>query len=536
MDLADLLVPNTQLKWLIGVVSAITPSTQGRVPTVDLNFGSTEGDDLIWLGAACIGSYDPLVGDKVHALLHDKIGAIVLGTTSRVDQTFGLAINIKSSVAEPANLPPTGNTAGDARIVSSTGDMWAWGSDNAWHNLGQVQGPQGPTGPPGADGTPGAQGIPGPIGLRGATGARGSQGVPGIQGPRGLRGEGLRIVGAVATPEDLPGGVVEGDAYLVASTSTLFVWGSDSTWHEIATVQGPEGPPGEVDPALLVHVDVVSIITGDPDAGLAEVLFDDSTTATDVMVIGPMPPAGADAIMITQNTASWIIGSGVGSDLDVQSIQTGDLIVNDEVVFNGRVLIPEGVHANWVWTATDMEGGGAWRPPAGGMLIDYEEPDTTEMLPGTLWWEPDIPMGCPSVIVAQLNSSRNTTPTTNVTQDQPDWGGVNVHIPCAGVLQVDWYARMSGPTTANTDARIKLIGAADDNSRISAKNENFAGSVGNTKWHIVGKNVYFITGAVNIALTWQTATSVYNQVYTMASGSYFVLNFMPHVAGSLTVL
>jgi hypothetical protein len=45
------------------------------------------------------------------------------------------------------DLPTTGNLPGDAHLVTATGDLYIWGTDNTWHATGHVQGPPGPAGP-----------------------------------------------------------------------------------------------------------------------------------------------------------------------------------------------------------------------------------------------------------------------------------------------------------------------------------------------------------------------------------------------------
>jgi hypothetical protein len=67
-------------------------------------------------------------------------------------------------VASSANLPPTGNTAGDGYLTNDTGALWTW-SGSAWTNVGVIRGPQGLTGPAGPQGSTGPAGPAGPIGL-----------------------------------------------------------------------------------------------------------------------------------------------------------------------------------------------------------------------------------------------------------------------------------------------------------------------------------------------------------------------------------
>jgi hypothetical protein len=91
----------------------------------------------------------------------------------------GTSVNIKGEVATVGALPSSGNSIGDAYIVTADGNLYTW-TGSAWLDVGQIVGPQGPTGPQGP------QGIQGETG---ATGATGPQGIQGIQGPKGDTGD-----------------------------------------------------------------------------------------------------------------------------------------------------------------------------------------------------------------------------------------------------------------------------------------------------------------------------------------------------------
>jgi hypothetical protein len=68
-------------------------------------------------------------------------------------------------------------------------------------------------------------------------------GPQGIQGEVGPRGEGLTIVGTVATEQDLPTtGNTENDAYLTLDDGVLWIWTDDSYWFNAGEVRGPVGP------------------------------------------------------------------------------------------------------------------------------------------------------------------------------------------------------------------------------------------------------------------------------------------------------
>jgi hypothetical protein len=101
----------------------------------------------------------------------------------------GTSINVRTSVANPAALPLTGNNTNDARVVDSDGDLYIWGG-SSWTSVGQIVGPQGATGPTGPTGITGAAStVTGPTGPTGAAGAASTvTGPTGATGPTGSTG------------------------------------------------------------------------------------------------------------------------------------------------------------------------------------------------------------------------------------------------------------------------------------------------------------------------------------------------------------
>ncbi len=86
----------------------------------------------------------------------------------------GSGITILGTLANTGLLPSSGNSAGDAYMV--TPDIYVWDVANSeWDNIGPIQGPTGPTGPSGARGDDST--IPGPTGPTGPTGATGTAGL-----------------------------------------------------------------------------------------------------------------------------------------------------------------------------------------------------------------------------------------------------------------------------------------------------------------------------------------------------------------------
>ena len=102
----------------------------------------------------------------------------------------GLGVRILSAVAHLADLPTSGNTPGDAHLVTATGNLVVWGNGK-WHNAGHIQGPPGHQGAPGHAGAAGGKGDPGaagPAGPKGDPGAAGARGVAGAAGHAGAAG------------------------------------------------------------------------------------------------------------------------------------------------------------------------------------------------------------------------------------------------------------------------------------------------------------------------------------------------------------
>jgi len=99
--------------------------------------------------------------------------------------TPGTGITMRGSVATPGDLPPTGNTQGDAYIVQADDSLWIW-DGTKWVSGGSIQGPAGPQGVQGAQGP---QGVKGDTGATGSQGPAGPQGLTGAQGPQGVKGD-----------------------------------------------------------------------------------------------------------------------------------------------------------------------------------------------------------------------------------------------------------------------------------------------------------------------------------------------------------
>lgn len=115
---------------------------------------------------------------------------------------MSLAITIKGSRASSSSLPPSGNTAGDAYLITLTKEVWVWDT-GSWVNMGPFVGPQG---------------------LQGTTGAA------------------VNIKGTKASPGLLPlTGNLPGDGWII--DFNIWVW-NGTVWNDVGPIRGPEGPDG----------------------------------------------------------------------------------------------------------------------------------------------------------------------------------------------------------------------------------------------------------------------------------------------------
>lgn len=213
------------------------------------------GHVTIPVGEGSVTSVNGQTGDVV--LDADTIGAVPTDTVGEPGGVAGLGPDGKvpldqlpDVVGEPGPPGPQGPAGeqGPAGPAGPQGDPGPQGP----------AGEEGPPGPQGPQGQNGAQGPPGPEGASAyqtavAEGYEGTEaewlasliGPPGPEGPPGPQGEagaGVRILGSLDDPTDLPNPASEvGDAYLI--DGDLWVW-DGTTWENVGTIQGPTGPAG----------------------------------------------------------------------------------------------------------------------------------------------------------------------------------------------------------------------------------------------------------------------------------------------------
>lgn len=156
----------------------------------------------------------------------------------------GTGFTIKGTVPNVASLPATGNTVGDAYIVTATQELYVW-DGAAWDNLGQIVGPTGSTGPTGPAGSTGAAGPTGPTGSIGSTGAAGPTGPTGSTGVAGPTGPTGSVGSTGAAGPTGPTGAVGGVGPVGPTGPTGPIGNTGAVGATGPTgARGPTGPTG----------------------------------------------------------------------------------------------------------------------------------------------------------------------------------------------------------------------------------------------------------------------------------------------------
>ncbi|WP_353861287.1 hypothetical protein [Azospirillum formosense] len=170
----------------------------------------------------------------------------------------GTSVRILGTKGSTADLPASGNTAGDGYIIGT--DLWVW-SGGGWTDVGQIKGPKGDTGTQGPQGPQGAQGLQGP---KGDVGAQGPQGVQGPQGPKGDTGNAATVAIGAVTGGTAPSVVNVGTA--TAAVLAITLPKGDPGAQGPQGIQGPKGDTGASGPQGPQGVQGPTGPKGDPGA------------------------------------------------------------------------------------------------------------------------------------------------------------------------------------------------------------------------------------------------------------------------------
>lgn len=187
----------------------------------------------------------------------------------------GLQELIDAGVGEPGPMGPAG-PKGDTGLRGPEGPRGPQG----------LQGPAGPTGPAGAQGETGLQGPMGPEGPLGPAGPQGDPGPIGPEGPQGPIGEGLTILGTLASTAELPATGTTGDGYIISGD--LHVW-DGTAWNNTGQIQGPAGADGAQGPQGPQGLPGQGVPTG---GSAGQILS--KTSAADYDTQWIVPPEGAN--------------------------------------------------------------------------------------------------------------------------------------------------------------------------------------------------------------------------------------------------
>ena len=149
----------------------------------------------------------------------------------------GAPLNMKGSLASTAQLPPTGNVAGDAYIVGE--DMYAW-DGKVWKKV-NGQGPQGKS----AYEVWLAAGNTGTIYdyLADIKGAKGDPGPQGAKGEPGVNANGFDYQGSVTNIGDLPPPSPNNVSQAWSINTYLYV-SNGTSWINMGPIVGPQGIQG----------------------------------------------------------------------------------------------------------------------------------------------------------------------------------------------------------------------------------------------------------------------------------------------------
>ena len=198
-------------------------------------------------------------GEQGEQGIQGPVGRVMIpSVNSRGDISWSFSENDTAQLPAPRNIKgPQGvqGLQGVQGIAGSQGPQGIQGPQGVKGEKGEqgIQGPAGPqgnVGPQGPPGEKGEQGIQGPVGPQGPRGPQGLQGPQGIKGNDGTDGRSFTVKGIYRTLSRLqaahPTGT-EGDAWAIGTdrSNVIYIWDVDSSsWQNIGSIQGPQGPRG----------------------------------------------------------------------------------------------------------------------------------------------------------------------------------------------------------------------------------------------------------------------------------------------------
>lgn len=152
---------------------------------------------------------------------------------------------------ETAGVQGPPGPAGPAGPIGPQGPTGATGNTGLTGAKGD-KGDTGNTGPKGDKGDTGNTGAKGDTGNQGPQGIQGVKGDTGNTGPKGDTGAGIKVLGSLASPNDLPAGQ-PGDFYIMSASGSGYAEGDGYSytgtgpvngWKNVGPIRGPQGPAG----------------------------------------------------------------------------------------------------------------------------------------------------------------------------------------------------------------------------------------------------------------------------------------------------
>ena len=328
----------------------------------------------------------------------------------------GVSVTLLGTVATAADLPLTDNSLDNGYLVQDTGHLWFWGADNAWHDVGDIVGPQGDPGPQGEKGdtgATGATGATGPKGDTGATGATGPQGIQGDTGPQGDKGDPGLSAYELAQSEGFSGTEIEWLASLKGDKGDTGEQGPKGDTGATGAT-GPQGDPGTTDynnlsnkPTIPTVPTLVSAFTN--DAGYitstnelingsytASLNVDGTFIAPGIVSAGGFSTTGQIVIPNSGQADGFVTANGLGN-IYFNTDNSLNFIVNNTyqhifnadgtVIFGGGYIFPNTPGTQGQVLVYDPAGNGdyklSWQTLSSGASLGNLAVDTNTIYPAS---------------------------------------------------------------------------------------------------------------------------------------------------------
>ena len=154
--------------------AATTATTKASEAATSANTASTAATTATDI-ANTIGVNNASINGAGHLIITRNNGSTIDAGTAKGDKgdkgDAGTGLKLKGTLPDVGSLPPSGNTEGDAWLISP--NIWIYGA-SGWVNGGPIQGEKGEKGDKGDKGDTGDQGIQGLKGDKGDTGDNGA--------------------------------------------------------------------------------------------------------------------------------------------------------------------------------------------------------------------------------------------------------------------------------------------------------------------------------------------------------------------------